>query len=351
VPDPVPSPPARPDHDVSEELCHAWARPSAPGRVATQIRRAARRIGVRLLAGRRGWHNRVFDSRFLCLPDEAHPDRGFMVWEQRYVFPVTHAAAGPGLAEAGRSCHLIASGPSLLAIPARHRLLDRYSVVVNGAHAAVDRGGRRFDLYVVTDPRFVRDKWELFCAGLDSARAFAADHRVFVEVLERDPQVLVGRRLVLFTNLRCPYRMRRDNDTTWCAHPGVQVGANGCGFSANLELGVFPGETVVFPCLELLCGWNFREIFVFGLDLSSGRRSYAEADPAPSLLARQYEEFIEPSLRLAAQVARARGIAIWNCSPTSVLPESILPKLVPEWALRETGSGARESAPLRQTAS
>jgi len=126
----------------------------------------------------------------------------------------------------------------------------------------------------------VRDKWELFCAGLDSARAFAADHRVFVEVLERDPQVLVGRRLVLFTNLRCPYRMRRDNDTTWCAHPGVQVGANGCGFSANLELGVFPGETVVFPCLELLCGWNFREIFVFGLDLSSGRRSYAEAGPA-----------------------------------------------------------------------
>ena len=317
-----------------------WTQTAVPPRWATPIRRTVRRIGLRLFAGRRYWHNRAFDDRFACLPDEARAGHGFIVWEQRHVFPVLHPSVGPGRINAGRSCHLIASGPSLLAIPARQRLLDRFSVVVNGAHAAVDRAGRRFDLYVVTDPRFVRDQWDLFCAGLNAARAFAGDHRIFVEVLQRDPHVLVGRRLILFNNLRCPYQRRRDDDSAWCAYPGVAVGANGCGFSANPEVGVFPGETVVYPCLQLLCGWHFREIYVFGMDLSGGRRSYAEAEPAPSQLTRQYEEYIKPSLRLAAAAARARGVAIWNCSLASALPESILPKLAPERALGPLCAGA-----------
>ncbi len=318
-----------------------WPGSGKLGRAAAGISRVVWRLGLRLFAGRRYWHNRRFDHRLRCLPDEADPCRGFIVWQQRHVVPVTLASAGPGIRDAGSSCNLIASGPSILAIPARQRLLDRYSVVVNGAHAAIDRGGRKFSLYVVTDPQFVRQKWDLFVAGLDSARIFAADHRVFVEVLERDPRALAGRRLILFNNLRYPYLVNREDVTAFRDLPDIWINANGQCFSANPSLGFFPADTVIYICLQLLCGWRFRDILIFGMDLDGDRRSYVEAVPAPSWLVQRYKGSIEPSLQLAAAAARARGISIWNCSPVSVLPETILPKLAPEQALEAQPDPAR----------
>jgi hypothetical protein len=289
------------------------------------------------------WHNRVFDRRFLCLADDAQPDHGFIVWDRCNVFPVVHAAAGPGLCDLAGGCNVIASGPSVLDIPNRQRLLDRYSVVVNGAHAAVERGDRRFDLYVVTDPSFVHRNWDLFCAGLDVARSFAADHRVYVEILERDPRVLAGRRLVLFNNPCEPYLGRRIGPEAWRDLPRVRVSSEGAAFSGDPSVGVFPGETVVYSCLQLLCGWGFRDIYLFGVDLTGGVRSYAEAVPAPSRLRCQYEKAILPSFRLAAEAARAWGVALWNCSPVSLLPTEVLPKLAPEIALGG-GAQARDAA-------
>jgi hypothetical protein len=137
--------------------------------------------------------------------------------------------------------------------------------------------------------------------------------------------------------------MNREDVTAFRDLPDVWTNASGQCFSANLSLGFFPADTVVYICLQLLCGWDFRDILIFGMDLTGARRSYFESDPAPSWLAQRYKGSIEPSLELAVAAARARGISIWNCSPASMLPDSILPKLAPEQALEEQFNPARIS--------
>lgn len=240
----------------------AWTNRVPSGALSVGAKRFARRVRLRLFARRPFWHNRAYDGRFLCLPDTARPGHGYLIWDERIVLPVTHAAA-----------------------------------------------------------------------GLDAAKTFAANHRVFVEILQRDPQLLVGRRLVLFTDLRQPYLGPRNDKAAWRRLPGVMLAPNGLGFSLNPAVGVFPDDTVIYPCLQLLCGWGFRQIFVFGMDLTGAQRSYREDYPAPSFLVRDYASAVLPSFELATRAASAWGITIWNCSPASVLPEHVLPKLAPEPAL------------------
>ena len=321
-----------PADDLKGLRC-AWTNRAPSGALSVGAKRFARRVWLRLFARRPFWHNRAYDGRFLCLPDTARPGHGYLIWDERIVLPVTHAAAGPGPGNLAGGCNIVASGPSILEIRDRQRLLDRFSVAVNGAHAAVPRGDRQFDLYVVTDLQFIKGRWDLFRAGLDAAKTFAANHRVFVEILQRDPQLLVGRRLVLFTDLSQPYLGPRNDKAAWRRLPGVMLAPNGLGFSLNPAVGVFPGDTVIYPCLQLLCGWGFRQIFVFGMDLTGAQRSYREDYPAPSFLVRDYASAVLPSFELAARAASAWGITIWNCSPASVLPEHVLPKLAPEPAL------------------
>ena len=45
-------------------------------------------------------------------------------------------------------------------------------------------------------------------------------------------------------------------------------------------LGFFPGDTVVYVCLQLLCGWKSREILIFGMDLSGARCAFRASQRA-----------------------------------------------------------------------
>ena len=304
-----------------------------------KLRQLGRLLGLHFLGGRRTWHNRVFDERFACIADKDRPYHGSLVWDQNIVLPVVHAAAGLGTCNLEAGCNIIASGPSLLQVPDRERLLDRFSVVVNGAYAAVERGARRFDLYVVTDHRFVRNDWDRLCAGLEASHMFATHHHIYMEILKRDPRVLADRRLMLFTNLNRPYLGPRLEREASYNSPDVRVLRQHVACCFDPAVGAFTGRTVVFFCLQLTCGWGFRDIYLWGVDMTGGARNYVEAAPAPSYLLSCLDDEILPSFRLAAQMASERGIRLWNCSPVSRLPVEFFPRLEPDVAFKGSTGG------------
>ena len=97
-------------------------------------------------------------------------------------------------------------------------------------------------------------------------------------------------------------------------------------FSLDPSGGTCPAGTVVFDALQVMFGIGYREIFMFGVDLSEGPRFYAETDPAPSELSQAYERRIEPAFELVAEYLRRSGRRLINGSPHSRLPASIIPK-------------------------
>ena len=66
-------------------------------------------------------------------------------------------------------------------------------------------------------------------------------------------------------------------------------------------------------------------------------RFYKERrDARPSFLDRDYDDYIVPSFEILGSLCRAGELQIYNLSPGSRLPESIIPKLAFQEALEMT---------------
>ena len=99
----------------------------------------------------------------------------------------------------------------------------------------------------------------------------------------------------------------------------------------NLELGHFFGANIVYVALQQCLYMGFKRVFILGMDLNySGTqpRFYeSHEDARPSGLEKQMELAIQPSFEIVRQICQDSDLEIYNVSPGSGLPATIVKKL------------------------
>ncbi len=275
----------------------------------------------RVVGGPRQWHNRGFSSRQSIEED----DLGYTIrWEGRGEL---RAKSLRDLRCRGDFASVLASGPSVRSLRRLERLFDGTVCCVNGSVEMAATLGRRADYYLVSDYRFILEKPDLFRAGTRVSDAVVLGPMSIFAAMVAAPDAVEGVELFLREDLRRPFKRPRPTNVELSLDPRVIANASGdLVFSLDPIRGTCPAGTVVFDALQVLYGIGYREVFMFGVDLSDAPRFYAEADPSPNELSQAYERRIEPAFELVAEYLRQSGRRLVNGSPDSRLPDSIVPK-------------------------
>ena len=101
------------------------------------------------------------------------------------------------------------------------------------------------------------------------------------------------------------------------------------GFSLDPDAGLFDGGTVMSWAIQLAWHIGFRNVWLLGLDIGNAAepRFYeTDVNRLKSGLMRDYENKILPFMTLAGKVFAKAGRGLYNCSPISILPPSVIPR-------------------------
>lgn len=294
----------------------------------------------RFCGGRLDWHNRCFSAgQSIETDDVGHTIR----WAGQGQVRARHIRHLPC---AGPLASILASGPSVRSLHRIERLFHHPVACVNGSFIVAARLGRQADYYMVSDYRYILDQPDQFRAGTRAAKAtILCPMTVFVAMLTV-PEALEGIDLYLREDLRRPFKRRRPSWRTLRSDPGVIVDAAGStAFSLDPRRGTFSTGTVVYDAIQILFGIGCRELFMFGVDFSTGGRFYHEDRPPASELADDYPSRIEPAFTLVAENLHRSGRRLVNGSLESRLPAAIIPKcdgnaLLDELERRPFGTGS-----------
>lgn len=307
------------------------------------VRTVARSVWHRL-GGPSQWHNRAFASGQAI---EAEGDGYTIHWDGHGTVRARGIADLPCRGERGS---ILASGPSVGDLTGVERLFDQPVACVNGSVVLAAELGRRVDYYFVSDYRFILDKPDLFRIGTQLADATVLCPMSVFAAMLATPDAIAAANLHLREDLRRPFKRERLMPIHLRTDPTVIADSSGrLAFSLDPCRGTFPAGTVVYDALQVLFGIGYRELFMFGVDLSDEPRFYREEMMAPLELARAYADRIEPAFELVARYLRRTGRRLVNGSLRSRLPGSIIPKvdgtiLLDELARRREGWRAARAA-------
>lgn len=283
-----------------------------------------RRLWHLVAGGRRRWHNRAF-ARSQAI--ERSGDDWVFRWGDR---PPVSARRIEDLPRLDAAVSIVASGPSVRQIRRPGRLFRRPVACVNGSIALANELGRRADYLFVNDYRFVVDKAELFRVGLAKADHVVLGPIAMFAAMLVVPELLADATLYFRDDLLRPFKRPRPTLAALRADPAVIVHPDGnVAYSLDVGRGVCSSGTVVFDAVQTLFGRGYREIAMFGVDLSDTPRFYAEETPAPTDLQDSYDLQIRPAFELVAEHLRRSGNVLVNGSPGSRLPAGIVPKAEP----------------------
>lgn len=281
----------------------------------------ARAMCYRVFGGRSRWHNRVFSARQSL---ERTAD-GFTVrWRGRGEFRARRIDRLPCL---GPRAAILASGPSVARLERPERLFRVPVACVNGSVSLPGRLGRRCAYLIVSDPRFIRDKPDLFRTGAALADAVVLDPSTAFAALQHAPDAVTRAEVYLVEDVLHPFKRPRPRREALAADPRLIVHAGGrLAFSLDPSFGICPAGTVVYTAVQVLFGIGYRDLVMFGVDLSDGPRFYAETSRAPSDLADAFSGSIAPAFELVGEYLRRSGRTLVNASPGSRLSAADVPK-------------------------
>jgi hypothetical protein len=173
-------------------------------------------------------------------------------------------------------------------------------------------------MYIVDDLAFLRNRTDDFLRYAKRATHTLVNYGVVAELLMRGLTLDNG---VIVDSINAPFRQPRPASTRDVI------------FSRTFSSGLKPYGTVAYIALQAAYCLGFREVRIFGMDLSAAGRFYAENQPEPSNLRVDYEDLIlRPFCHVGAMVAE-REWTVLNCCPQSRLPVSVLPQIEPNTAL------------------
>lgn len=281
-----------------------------------------RRLWFRAFARTDTWHNRVFAPQQSI---EASQDGWIVRWPGYGEFHARHVSR---LTRCGLRGVILASGPSVARLERPERLFRLPVTCVNGSVTLPQRLGHRCDCLLVTDPRFIRDKPDLFRIGTALADAVVLQPATAFAALQFAPDILERSTIYLVEDPLHPFKQRRPSSEALASDPRLIVHPNGrLMFSIDPSIGICPAGTVVYGAIQLLFGLGYEQLFMFGVDLTTGPRFYAEGRPAPSELDDSYARTIEPAFQLVGEYLRRSGRRLVNASLDSRLDAADIPRV------------------------
>jgi Kdo-III transferase WaaZ len=301
----------------------------------TAAKKSFRNIYIRLCKPRAYWHNRKFHPSLDII--HSAPEIYSIFWKHKLMARATAASA---VREQDGICNIIGSGPSISSIKEPRLLFDHKTIFVNGSFVIARALGAHPDYYMVTDKGFIRRNLEMFKSAALRSQAVVLNATALNAVCEVDPALLKKLPVIYVEDLKHPFkkrslkkaqdRMQKEFDGSLLNHGHYNVA-----FSKDLSLGVFPSGTVVYAATQFAYGIGFQELRIFGMDLSADGRFYQEDVPEPSVLYESYQSGIKPAFELVGQYAIEKGLTIYNCSPQSRLPDTIIKKIDPNAILEQ----------------
>lgn len=137
-------------------------------------------------------------------------------------------------------------------------------------------------------------------------------------------KALEGRPLYVLDNLEKPHGRTRQPLSTCADLPFARV-AHGVGFSNDLERGFFVCGTVMYSGIQVACQMGPRNLYLVGFDMSDLPRFYDDVTGGAWTGLEKGLARVVKAVELAQQVFQGRQGTIYNCSPVSNIPRSILP--------------------------
>lgn len=100
------------------------------------------------------------------------------------------------------------------------------------------------------------------------------------------------------------------------------------GFSKNLTHGFFDARTVLYLALQLAYHAGFSKVILVGADMNQSAGRFYETDGSsisPCGLDQHFHSRILPSLKLMSDKVVGKEFAVYNLSPSSRIPSSVIP--------------------------
>lgn len=211
---------------------------------------------------------------------------------------------------------IVLSGPSISKIDDLSKLENAFSFTVNGSPTLFEANKLTYDAYIVDDPDFIQTKKDLVVHFAKQAQYCFFSYRSIYYLLKAGVNLKELPNIYLFDYYSMPFGKARPDISR--AH-----------FSTNLSEGVYVCSTVAYIALQIAYGMGFKEVAVFGLDLSMEGRFYQENNAPAQFLDQDWENgILKPFLELKNIIDQTNW-NVWNCSPESRLSDQILKKVDP----------------------
>jgi KDO transferase-3 len=223
-------------------------------------------------------------------------------------------------------------------------------IAMNGSIQRLVEEGVKPLFHLCNDRGFVAARPDLAALAARHAQHLAMSLECLRTLHEFDSEILsTERRIYLLERVnryhdqksvsdrRFAWNIRKEPELI-CGFSLFRQKPNRIGFSRNLQKGYFCGRTIAYAATQLAYHLGFRRVFIIGMDLraSVGRFYEQEQQKAlPTSLDMDFDGFIQPSFRfMAEKIIAQEDFRVFNLSPISRLPASILPKIDLE-ALRQ----------------
>lgn len=196
---------------------------------------------------------------------------------------------------------IIGSGPSVNLINIDEICKHTEIVVLNGAINIVVEYDIEPSLLIIVDVSFAREQMNLI-RKIKAGTKLLTTVEVVKEIHDCDTDLL--RNFCVY--ITHPYNLKQKLE------------------KIDLDIGYVEAGTVMAVALQLCLQKKVSEIFLVGFDIG-GDRFYDEGDNIlHSGLIRDYEKLILPFMKDCMRIANTKGTDIYNCSPCSRLPYSVV---------------------------
>lgn len=272
------------------------------------------------------------------------------VWHQRYYRPSVYMAEGEDeiwIEENGRSfqciplsvlkgkfvgrCNLLLSGPSVKKIAQPECIADNDWIGVNGSPALLadkDNLLESMRIYHVNDSTYLNGSLDDFLCYASAAEYTIIDYRGLYELLRLAPENMPTTKLVVYDSWSYPLHLPKGKIQQLVKPPTHRDYPHVC-ISSDFRLGLSVAGTVAFTASQIAWHGGYSEFYIYGLDLTNNGRFYSEKNAQSQMLDKAYSETILPGFELLAQETSKENFRMYNCNPSSRLPNDVISHIDP----------------------
>jgi len=219
---------------------------------------------------------------------------------------------------------IIASGQSAKDFPIED-FSDVPMITMNGAISLfMDTPVRPF-FYTCTDTHFSVQQPELFAEALQrSERVALWEHHFRSLEVETNAEVYFLKKAPKAHLMDLMFK----KDPELIRYRTLAGCSKKAGFSKNLQRGFFDARTVAYLALQIAYHAGFSKVFLVGVDLNQNLPRFYEhqgMERSPCGLDQHFESRILPSFKLVATSVIDERFAVYNLSPDSRIPRSVIP--------------------------